>query len=158
MEKRGQAVEETVGLIAQAEAEYETLMNEVNTYWDQAKQLRKQANDLKNSGSANPQIAIEVSQLLEQATYIDQLGDEKEGLPRLEILRRINLYQREAEGLRETIQFNKNVLERKQQELIEVEQESARKVMRAQESIRETERLLADQVAKLAELEGNSIE
>lgn len=55
MAKHVQEVEETVGLIAQAEAEYETLMNEVNTYWDQANQLRQQANDLKNSGSANPQ-------------------------------------------------------------------------------------------------------
>ncbi|GIO04056.1 hypothetical protein J31TS6_00840 [Brevibacillus reuszeri] len=69
MAKQVQEVEEKVGLIAQAEAEYEMLMNEVNTYWDQAKQLRKQANDLKNSGSANSPIAIEVSQLIEQATY-----------------------------------------------------------------------------------------
>ncbi|MFS0556358.1 hypothetical protein [Brevibacillus sp. 179-C9.3 HS] len=158
MAKRVHEKEGTIGLIADAQAEYEALMDEVHGYWEQAKELRKQATELKASRSTDSRTAVEISQLLERAKYIDQMGDEKEALPRLEILSRIHVLQREAEGLKETILFNHGVLERKEQELVEVEREATLMVKRAQESIQETKQLLVSQRAKLKELEGNRIE
>ena len=90
MTKRVQAVEEKVGLIAQAQEEYEEIVEEVQGYCQQARELRKQADELRRSGSTDPKMATQIRQLLEQADYFDQLADQKDGHPRLEALRRIN--------------------------------------------------------------------
>lgn len=75
MAKRVHEKEGTIGLIAEAQAEYEALMDEVHGYWEQAKELRKQATELKASGCTDSRTAVEISQLLERAKYIDQMGD-----------------------------------------------------------------------------------
>lgn len=154
MAKRVQAVEEKVGLIAQAQAEYEAIVEEVRGFCQKAQELRKQADELRRSGSIDPQVAKEVKQLLEQAEFFDQLADKKDGHPRLEAIRRLEELQREASGLRETVQHNKSVLARQKQDLDEVKEEAAAMIRRAEERIRETEQLLVFQMAKLEELEG----
>ena len=147
--------QEKVGLLTQAQAEYEAIVEEVRGYCQKARELRQQADELKRSGSTDPQVATEVNKLLEQAEYFDQLADQKDGHPRLEAIRRIEDLQREVSGLRETIQHNESVLARQHKELEEAKEEAAVMIRRAEERIQETEQLLADQVAKLEELEGN---
>jgi hypothetical protein len=110
---RVQVVEEKVGLIAQAEAEYEKLMEEMSGYCQKARDLRQQADELRCSGSTDPQVATEVRKLLEQAEYYDQLADQKDGHPRLEVLRRIEGLQREASALKGTIQRSGSPKKRK---------------------------------------------
>ncbi|CAM3661689.1 hypothetical protein EDM52_08435 [Brevibacillus invocatus] len=147
--------QEKVGLLAQAQAEYEAIVEEVRGNCQKARELRQQADELKRCGSTDPQVATEVNKLLEQAEYFDQLADQKDGHPRLEAIRRIEDLQREVSGLREIIQYNENVLGRQHKELEEAKEEAAVMIRRAEERIQETEQLLADQVAKLEELEGN---
>ncbi|GED33953.1 hypothetical protein P9761_17925 [Brevibacillus centrosporus] len=50
------------------------------------------------------------------------------------------------------------MLARQQQELEEAREEAAAMVQRADERVQETERILAYEMAKLAELEGNGVE
>ncbi|USG64622.1 hypothetical protein NDK47_21130 [Brevibacillus ruminantium] len=147
--------QEKVGLLAQAQAEYEAIVEEVRGYCQKARELRQQADELKRSGSTDPQVATEVNKLLEQAEYFDQLADQKDGHPRLEAISRIEDLQREVSGLRETKQHNESVLARQHKELEEAKEEAVVMIRRAEERIQETEQLLADQVAKLEELEGN---
>ncbi|MDS1030537.1 hypothetical protein RDV78_08650 [Bacillota bacterium LX-D] len=157
MAKRVQAVQEKkVGLIEQAKAEYDAIMDEVREYWEKAKELREQAYQLKQS--RNPQFAVEAMRLLEQAEYYDQLGDEKDGHPRLEALRRIDDLLRQASALKANISHNQSVFARQQKELKEVKEEAALMVKRAEERIQETEQLLACAIEQLAELEGNGVE
>lgn len=158
MAKQVQAVEETLGLIAQAQAEYEAIVEEVRRYCQKARELRQQADELRRSGSIDPQVATEISKLLEQADYYKHLADQKDGQPRLEILRRIDCLEREASGLRETAYHNENVLARQQIELEEIEREAVLMVQRAKKQIQKTEQLLESQRAKLTELEGNRVE
>ncbi|BAU27206.1 hypothetical protein DFP93_104297 [Aneurinibacillus soli] len=77
-------------MIAQAQAEYEAIVDEVRGHCQKARELRQQADELRCSGSTNPQVATEISKLLEQAEYYNHLADQKDGHPRLEILRRID--------------------------------------------------------------------
>ncbi|WP_339267579.1 hypothetical protein NYE54_27285 [Paenibacillus sp. FSL K6-1330] len=53
MAKFEQVVEETLGLIAQAQAEYETIVEEVRSYCQKARALRQQADELRRSGSTD---------------------------------------------------------------------------------------------------------
>lgn len=154
MAKKVQAVEEKLGLIAQAEAEYEAIVEEVRGYCQKARELRQQADELRHSGNIDPQLATEVNKLLEQAEYFDQLADEQDGHPRLEAIRRLEELQREASGLRETVQHNESVLARQKQELDVAKEEAAAMIRRAEERIRETKQILVFQMAKLEELEG----
>ncbi|MDK8183731.1 hypothetical protein [Paenibacillus sp. UMB4589-SE434] len=55
MAKQVQEVEETLGLIAQAQAEYERIMEEVRGYCQKARELLQQVDELRCSGSTNPQ-------------------------------------------------------------------------------------------------------
>lgn len=146
-------VQEKAGLIAQAQAEYEAIVEEVRGFCQKAQELRKQADELRCSGSIDPQVAKEVKQLLEQAEFFDQLADTKDGHPRLEAIRRLEELQREASGLREIVQHNKSVLARQKKELDIAKEEAAAMIRRAEERIQETEQLLASQMAKLEELE-----
>lgn len=66
MAKREQLVEETLGLIAQAQAEYGTIVEEVRSYCQKARELRQQAEELRRSGNTDPQVATEISKLLGQ--------------------------------------------------------------------------------------------
>ena len=50
------------------------------------------------------------------------------------------------------------MLARQQKELEEVKEEAAAMIRRAEEKLQDTEHSLANQMAKLAELEGNSVE
>ncbi|MFS0554761.1 hypothetical protein [Brevibacillus sp. 179-C9.3 HS] len=93
-------VQEKVGLIAQAQAEYEAIVEEVRGYCQKARELRQQADEMRCSGSTDPQVATEIRKLLEQADYYNLLADQKDGHPRLEILRRLDGLEREASGLR----------------------------------------------------------
>ncbi|OMD84118.1 MULTISPECIES: hypothetical protein [Paenibacillus] len=45
--------------------------------------------ELRYSSSSDPQVATEISKLLEQANYYNHLADQKDEQPRLEILHRI---------------------------------------------------------------------
>jgi uncharacterized protein Yka (UPF0111/DUF47 family) len=157
MAKRVQAVEEKVGLIAQAQEEYEEIVEEVQGYCQKARELRKQADELRRSGSTDPQMATQIRQLLEQADYFDQLADQKDGHPRLEALRRINDLQREAFAVKATISHNESVLIRQRRELEQTREEAAAMIRRAEERVQETERLLSSELAKLEALEGKQV-
>jgi len=154
MAKRVQAAEEKVGLIAQAQAEYEAIVEEVRGYCQKAQELRRLADELKRSGNTDPKVATQIGQLLEQAEYYDQLANQKDGHPRLEALRCINDLQREASAVKDAISHNEGVLARLRQELIEAREEAAALIRRAEERVQETEQLLASQMAKLEGLEG----
>ena len=142
MAKQAQKVEATLGLIAKVQAEYQAIVEEVRGYCQKARELRQQAEELRRSGSTDSQVATEISKLLEQADYYNHLADQKDGHPRLEILRRIDSLVREASGLRETVQHNENILARQQMELEKTERKAVLMVQRA----------------KLTELEGNGVE
>lgn len=150
--------EETVRSIAQAQADYERLMDEIRDYCQKAKQLREQAAELKRSGRTDSQVGTDMRQLLDQAEQLEMLADQKDGHPRLEALRYIEELQREASALRGTVQHNQAVLARQRKELEEAREEAIAMVQRAEERVQETEQLLAYEIAKLAELEGNGVE
>ncbi|WP_241494820.1 hypothetical protein [Brevibacillus laterosporus] len=57
--------------------------------------------------------------------------------------------------MRGTVQHNQSVLARQQKELEEAKEEAAAMVQRAEERVQETERLIAYEMEKLAELVGN---
>ncbi|WP_068794283.1 hypothetical protein [Brevibacillus laterosporus] len=149
-----QAVEETVRSIAQAQAEYEQLMEEIRDYCQQAKDLREQVAELRRTGRTDSQVGAEIRQLLDQAEQLEILADQKDGHPRLEALRYIEDLQRGATALRGTVQHNQSVLARQQKELEEAKEEAAAMVHRAEERVQETERLIAYEMEKLAELGG----
>ncbi len=143
MVKQVQAVEENHGLIAQAKAEYEAIVEEARDYYQKAREMRGQADKLKHSGSTDPQVATQVMTLLEQANYFDQLANQKDGHPRLEAIRRLEDLQREAFELKGTIQYNESVLAQQQKELEEVRKEAVAMIRRVEERIQKTEQLLA---------------
>lgn len=53
-------VEEKVGLIVQAEVEYEAIVEDVRNYCHKARQLREQADELTRSGSTDLRVATQV--------------------------------------------------------------------------------------------------
>lgn len=97
-------------------------------------------------------------QLLDQAEQLEMLADQKDGHPRLEAIRYIEDLQREASALKGTVQHNQAVLARQRKELEEAREEAMAMVQRAEERVQETEQLLAYEMAKLEELEGNGVE
>lgn len=147
--------EETVRSIAQAEAEYEQLMDEIRGYWQRARDLREKAAELKLSGRTDAEVGAEIWQLLDQAERFEVLGDQKDRHEKLEAIRYIEDLQREASALRGTVQHNQSVLARQRKELEEAKEEVVAMVQRAEERVQETEQLLAYEMAKLAELEAN---
>jgi len=130
------------GSIASGEEPFILIVEEAS-YCQKARELRYQVDKLRCSGSSDPQVATEISKLLEQADYYNHLADQKDGQPRLEILRRIDSLVREASGLREAVQHNEHVLARQQMELEEAEREAVLMVKRAKEQIQKTEQLLS---------------
>ena len=66
MAKEAQAVAEETGLIAQAQAEYEAIRLQIAERYQQARELRNQADELKQSGRTDAQLMTEVNQLLDQ--------------------------------------------------------------------------------------------
>ena len=163
MAKRGQiveeqAVEETARSIAQAQAVYEKLMNEIREHCQQVRDLREQAAEMQRSGRTDFQVGVEVKQLLAQVEHFQMLADQKDGIPRMESIRHLEDLQREASDYRQLIQHIQSVLDRQQKELEEAKEEAATRIRQAEERVQETERLLASEIAKLEELEGNIVE
>lgn len=154
MEKCLQSLEENIGLIDQEQADCEEIAEEVSGLFQKEQKLRKRADELRRSGSIDPQVAKEVKQLLEQTEFFDQLADKKDGHPRLEAILCLEELQREASGLREIVQNNKIMLDHRKKELDVAKEEAAAMIRRAEERIQEMEQLLASQIAKLEELEG----
>ncbi|MFU1798422.1 hypothetical protein ACM1RC_31540 [Paenibacillus azoreducens] len=155
MAKNVQTVVDKVGLLAQAQAEYEALVEEIRDHFQQARQLIEQAGELSGT---DPQEAAQVRQLLDQAEYFETLGNRKDGHERLEIHRRINELEHEVSSLKEVLQFNERVLARQRQALEDAKEEAVAMVQRAEERIQETERTLDYQIARLKELEGKADE
>ncbi|NKI20346.1 hypothetical protein HFN20_03695 [Paenibacillus dendritiformis] len=149
-----EAVEETVRSIAQAETDYEQIMVEIQNYCQQAKDLREQAAMLIQSGRTDSQAGAEIRQLITQAERLEMLANRKDEYSRPEALQCIDDLQREASALRKSVQRNQTILTRQQKELEEAREEAVTMVQRAEERVQETERLLAYEMAKLAELEG----
>jgi len=52
--KQAQKVEKILGLIAQVQAEYQTIVEEVRGYCQKARELRQQVDELKRSSSTDP--------------------------------------------------------------------------------------------------------
>jgi hypothetical protein len=149
-----EVVEETVRSITQAQADYEQLMDEIRGSWQRARDLREKAAELELSGRTDAQIGAEIRQLLDQAKRFELLGDQKDRHEKQEAIRYIEDLQREASALRGTVQHNQSVLARQRKELEEAKEEAVAMVQRAEKRVQETERLLAYEMAKLAELEG----
>lgn len=145
-------VQET-GLIAQAQAEYEAIRAQIAEHYQQARELRNQADKLKQSGRTDAQVMTKVNQLLDQAERLTSLADQLDDHARLEAIRQMNDLEIEASVLKEKIAYNGNMLARQQTELEEVKEEAATMIRRAEEEMKETARCLAIQTKRLAELE-----
>ncbi|MGN7457204.1 hypothetical protein ACTHPH_20530 [Paenibacillus pasadenensis] len=154
----GVAAGEAVRSIAQAQTEYEKLVDEVRGYCRKARELREQAAELRRSGRADSHVGTEMRQLLDHAEQYELLADQQDGHPRLEAIRHIEGLQCEASALRGTVKHNQGVLDRQRKELEEAKEEAVAMVQRAEERVQETERLIAYEMEKLAELEGNGVE
>lgn len=76
MAKEVLAVAEEIGLIAQAQAEYEAIRAQIAEYYQQARELRNQADKLKQSGRTDVQVMTKVNQLLDQAERLTSLADQ----------------------------------------------------------------------------------
>ncbi|WP_186380565.1 hypothetical protein [Brevibacillus brevis] len=112
-----EVVEETVRSIAEAQADYEQLMDEIRDYCQPARDLREQAVELRRLGRTDWQVGAEMRQLIDQAEQLEMLADQKDGHPRLEALRYMEDLQREASALRGTLRHNQSVLARQREEL-----------------------------------------
>ena len=155
MAKQAQNVEETLGLIAQAQAEYEQLMDEIRGYCQQARELREQAEELQRSGRTDFQVSEEIQQLLKHAEHLDAVADQKDGLPRQQALELIDRLEQEASDCKQLVQYNQTVLTRQQQELEDAKAAAAKMVQDAEERLKQTRQVLAEKVTQLAELEGS---
>lgn len=155
MAKREQVVTaEGAGLIAQAQAEYEAIRAQIVEHYQQARELRNQADKLKQSGRTDAQVMIEINQLLDQAKRLTSLADQLDAYERLEAIRNMNELENEASVLKEKSAYNENMLARQQTELEKVKEEAAAMIRRAEEEMKVTARCLAVQTERLAELEG----
>ncbi|MCP3779389.1 hypothetical protein [Paenibacillus sp. MZ03-122A] len=76
-----QEVEKEMRSIAQARAAYEQLMNEIHSYCQQARELREQAAELRQSGRTDFQVREEIQKLLDHAEHLNVLADQMDGLP-----------------------------------------------------------------------------
>ncbi|HBZ82774.1 hypothetical protein ABE237_08130 [Brevibacillus formosus] len=154
MAKEVQAVAEETGLIAQAQAEYEAIRAQIAEHYQQARELRNQADKLNQSGRTDVQVMTEVNQLLDQAKRLTSLADQLDDHERLEAIRNMNELEIEACVLKEKRAYNENMLARQHTELEKVKEEAAAMIRRAEEEMKETSRCLAVQKKRLAELEG----
>ncbi|MDQ0494815.1 hypothetical protein [Paenibacillus brasilensis] len=154
MAKEVQAIVEETGLIAQAQAEYEAIRTQIAGHYQQARELRNQADKLKQSGRTDVQVMTKVHQLLDQAERLTSLADQLYGHARLEAIRQMNDLEIEASVLKEKIAYNENMLARQQTELEKVKEEAVAMIRRAEEEMKETARCLAVQSERLSELEG----
>lgn len=155
MAKEIQAVAEGAGLIAQAQAEYyEAIRAQIAEHYQQARELRNQANKLKQSERTDVQVMTKVNQLLDQAERLTSLADQLDDHARLEVIRQMNDLEIEASVLKEKIAYNENMLARQQTELEKVKEEAVAMIRRAEEEMKEIARCLAIQTKRLAELEG----
>lgn len=149
-----QAVVEGSGLIEQAQAEYESIREQIAEYYQQAREIRNQADELKQSGRTDAQVMTKVNQLLDQSERLTSLADQLDAYERLEAIRNMNELEIEASVLKEKIAYNENMLTRQQTELEKVKEEAAAMICRAVKEMKETARCLAIQTKRLAELEG----
>ncbi|MFI8711690.1 hypothetical protein [Brevibacillus brevis] len=155
MAKREQvATAEGTGLIAQAQAEYEAIRAQIVEHYQQARELRNQADKLEQSGRTDAQVMTEVNQLLDQAKKLTSLADQLDAHERLEAIRNMNELEIEACVLKEKSAYNEYMLSRQQTELEKVKEEAAAMIRRAEEEMKETARCLTVQKKRLAELEG----
>lgn len=67
MAKEVQEAAEETGLIAQAQAEYEVIREQIAEHYQQARELRNHADKLKQSGRTDAQVMTKVHQLFDQA-------------------------------------------------------------------------------------------
>lgn len=148
------ATAEETGLIAQAQAEYEAIRAQIAKHYQQARELRSQADKLEQSGRIDAQVMTEVNQLLGQAERLTSLADQLDDHARLESIRQMNDLEIEASVLKEKIAYNVNMLARQQTKIEEVKKEAAAMIRRAEEEMKETARCLTVQKERLAELEG----
>lgn len=151
--KREQEVKQ-LGLIAQAQAEYEQLVDEIRSYCQQARETREQAAELQRSGRTDFKVREEIEELLNQAEHWDAVAEQKDGQPRQQALQLIDKLEREASDCRQLMQYNQTVLVRQQQELEDVKVAAVKMIQDAEERLAQTRRVLAEKVAQLAELEG----
>ncbi|NUU59596.1 hypothetical protein [Paenibacillus agri] len=154
MAKEVQAVAEGTGLIAQAQAEYEAIRVQIAEHYQQARELRNQADKLEQSGRTDAQVMTEVNQLLDQAKRLTSFADQLDDHERLEAIQNMNELEIEAYVLKEKSAYNENMLARQQTELEKVKEEAVAMIRRAEEEMKETSRCLAVQKKRLAELEG----
>ncbi|AZK48568.1 hypothetical protein [Paenibacillus lentus] len=154
MAKEVQAVTEETGLIAQAQAEYEAIRAQIAEHYQQARELRNQADKLNQSGRTDVQVMTEVNQLLGQAERLTSLADQLDDHERLEAIHNMNELENEASVLKEKSAYNENMLARQQTEPEKVKEEAAAMIRRAEEKMKETARCLTVQTERLAELEG----
>ncbi|MGM0715474.1 hypothetical protein ACWKW1_27125 [Brevibacillus parabrevis] len=154
MAKEVQAVTEETGLIAQAQAEYEAIRAQIAEHYQQARELRSQADKLEQSGRTDAQVMTVVNQLLDQAERLTSLADQLDDNARLEAIRQMNDLEIEASVLKEKIAYNENMLTRQQTKIKEAKEEAAAMIRRAEEEMKETARCLTVQKERLAELEG----
>jgi hypothetical protein len=125
MAKREQvATAEETGLIAQAQVEYEAIRAQIAEHYQQARELRSQADKLEQSGRTDAQVMTEVNQLLEQAKSLTLLADQLDAHERLEAIRNMNELEIEASVLKEMSVYNKNMLARQQTELEKMKEEA----------------------------------
>lgn len=143
MAKEAQAVAEETGLIAQAQAEYEAIRAQIAEHYQQARELRSQADKLEQSGRTDAQVMTEVNQLLEQAKRLTLLADQLDAHERLEAIRNMNELEIEASVLKEKSVYNENMLARQQTELEKMKEEAVAMIRRAEEEeMKETARCL----------------
>lgn len=76
MAKQVQEVKKTQGLIAQAQAKYETVREQIAEYYKKSKKLRNQADELKQSGLTDAQVITKVNQLLDHTERLTSLVDQ----------------------------------------------------------------------------------
>ena len=101
-----QEVEKETRSIAQARVAYEQLMNEIHSYCQQARELREQATELKQTGLTDFQVSEEIQQLLKHAKHLDAVADQKDGLPRQQALELIDRLEQEASDCKQLIRYN----------------------------------------------------
>jgi len=56
-------------------------MDEIRGNCQQARELREQAAGLQRSGLTNFQVREEIQQLLKRSEHLDEVADQKDGLP-----------------------------------------------------------------------------
>lgn len=103
MAKEVQAVLAGTGLIAQDQAEYEAIRAQITEHYQQARELRNQADKLKQSGRTDAQVMTKVNQSLDQAERLASLAEQLDAYERLEAIRNMNELEIEASVLKEKI-------------------------------------------------------